>query len=57
MPEQTPQHGNEAMSLFCGCWQVTVINDCYDKQTSADGGGEDELGQTDSLKITRTGKY
>lgn len=48
------------MSLFCGCWQVTVINDCYDKQTSAGGGwgvGGDEPRQTDSLKITRTGKY
>lgn len=55
MPEQTLLHGNEAMSLFYGCWQVTVINDCYDKQTSADRG--DESGQTDSLKITRTGKY
>lgn len=34
---------------------MTVINDCYDKQTGADR--EDESGQTDSLKITRTGRY
>lgn len=47
-------HANEEMSLLFRWHGLTVINDCYDKQTSAN---QDESGESDSLKITGVGKY
>lgn len=47
-------HANEEMSLLYRWHGLTVINDCYDKQTSAN---QDESGESDSLKITGVGKY
>lgn len=52
--EQMLEHANEGVSSLQWWRGLTVINDCYDKQTSVNW---DELGKSDSLKITYIGKY